>query len=86
MEARTVRRMLERGLNSPSTSSMGHLFDAVAALAGVRDVVSFEGQAAMELEWAATGVSPCESYPFEIVGSASVYRPGTWVTGVSGHG
>jgi hydrogenase maturation protein HypF len=50
---KTVTRMIERGVNTPRTSSAGRLFDAIASIAGVRDGVSFEGQAAMELEWLA---------------------------------
>ena len=45
-------RMLAKGLNSPVTSSAGRLFDAVASLIGLRHRASFEGQAAMELEFA----------------------------------
>ena len=44
--------MITKGLNSPLTSSCGRLFDAVASLAGLRDVMTFEGQAPMELEMA----------------------------------
>jgi len=49
-EEQTVRAMIAHGLNTPQTSSMGRLFDAVAALAGVRDDALYEGQAAIELE------------------------------------
>jgi hydrogenase maturation protein HypF len=63
---RTIEKMLARKLNSPLTSSVGRLFDAVASLAGLRDRASYEGQAAMELEWRATGVDPDGVYPFEV--------------------
>ena len=64
-ELKTLRGMLVRQVNSPLSSSAGRLFDGVAALAGLRLRCSFEGQAAMELEFA---VDPAitDSYPFMI--------------------
>jgi len=49
-EARVLRRMIERKINSPLTSSLGRLFDAVAAVVLGRRVVDYEAQAAIELE------------------------------------
>ncbi|HLK32493.1 MAG TPA: hypothetical protein VKT29_05345, partial [Terriglobales bacterium] len=49
-KVRVMLRAMERNINSPLTSSCGRLFDAVAALAGIRQQVNYEAQAAIELE------------------------------------
>ena len=47
---RFVATMMKKGVNSPLTSSCGRWFDAVASLCGIRDLMTFEGQAAMDLQ------------------------------------
>jgi hydrogenase maturation protein HypF len=70
-ERDVILTMVERSFNSPLTSSMGRLFDAVAALAGVRDDADYEGQAAMELE-AMADPSAEGSYAFALTGADPV--------------
>lgn len=53
--------MIERGINSPRTSSMGRLFDAVAAILGICDKITYEGEPAIELEAAAWRALSSES-------------------------
>jgi len=66
-ELAALRTMLKRGLNSPWCSSIGRLFDAVASLVGLRQQMRFEGQAAMELEFALAGCATDETYHLPLV-------------------
>lgn len=66
-ELRPLRRMVEQGVRCPITTSAGRLFDAVASLVGLRHRVRHEGQAAMELEWAARASTEMGWYPLPIV-------------------
>jgi hydrogenase maturation protein HypF len=69
----TMRRMIETGTNSPRTSSMGRLFDAVAGLLCVRGAVNYEGQAAIELEMIADRAC-VDMYEFEIEDGSGVIK------------
>jgi hydrogenase maturation protein HypF len=73
-ELKVMRGMLRGAVNTPVTSSAGRLFDAIASLTHIRQVSRFEGQAAMELEFAAAQGTTDAAFPFEL---RSVER--TWV-------
>ncbi len=82
-----IRKQVDEGINCPLTSAGGRMFDAVSALLGIRPRVSYEAQAAMELERAAQSGALARSangcgYPFGIdVGAAegSADSGGVWV-------
>ncbi|HEX8976877.1 MAG TPA: carbamoyltransferase HypF [Solirubrobacteraceae bacterium] len=62
-----VASLARTGLNAPVTTSMGRLFDGVAALCGVRPTVHYEGQAAIEFEAACAGAGPISPYPLPVL-------------------
>jgi len=67
-EVRIIRKQMEKGFNSPLTSSAGRLFDAVSALAGVRGEINYQAQAAIELGMLAPDdVTRLKPYPFSLV-------------------
>ncbi len=68
-EISILAQMLQKGIHSPWTTSAGRLFDAVASLAGLRQVIRYEGQAAMELEFAIGSEKTEEIYPFALSNS-----------------
>jgi hydrogenase maturation protein HypF len=70
---RLVMQMIDRKVNSPLTSSCGRLFDAVAALAGIRQTVNYEAQAAIELEMAISDPSADDGYPFDVAVEHDTY-------------
>ncbi len=69
-----VHRLAVTGTAAPATTSMGRLFDGVAALAGIRAEINYEGQAAVELE-AACDPHEGGSYPIAVGGTPLVIDP-----------
>jgi hydrogenase maturation protein HypF len=65
-ELAALKTMLAKKLNAPVTTSMGRLFDAVASLVNLRQRIRFEGQAAMELEFAIDRAEAEESYSLKL--------------------
>jgi len=68
-EIEVIHQMLVKDLNSPRTSSVGRLFDAVASIVGLNQITRFEGQGAMGLEFLTSGFQTKESYPINIQNS-----------------
>jgi hydrogenase maturation protein HypF len=76
-DRRLMARLVERGLNAPVTTSAGRLFDAVASIIGLRQQSTFEGQAAMALEWAVAD-DVADEYPFAVEAPAPPFHLGSW--------
>jgi len=72
-----ILQMIERGVNSPPTSSCGRLFDVVAALIGLRTTVNYEAQAAIELEMAAHDSADDSAYPFDLQRTGETWQIGS---------
>jgi hydrogenase maturation protein HypF len=70
-ELKIFSTMLAKNVRVPLTSSMGRLFDAIASILGLAERISFEGQAAMALEFAIGDLNSEEIYPYELVESES---------------
>jgi len=68
-ELRILKKMLAGDINSPVTSSAGRLFDAVSSITGISSYSHYEGQAAMQLEFAIDSGSTDESYSFNVIDS-----------------
>jgi len=65
-EKAALKTIIASGLNSPVTSSAGRLFDAVASILGIKQIIEFEGQAAMELEFSIGESEESGTYPFPL--------------------
>ena len=78
-----LKKAIEKKINTPWTSSMGRLFDAISSLLSIRDEVHYEGQAAIELEMIADHGAE-EEYPFHIYkdGKPMVVDPAEMVRGI----
>lgn len=72
-EIKVLKTLLTKNINCPTTSSCGRLFDAAAFLSGFQALNSFEGQAAMTLEFAGDASDSIETYPIEVYPSENAH-------------
>ena len=70
-----ARKLIEKSVRLFTTTSVGRLFDAAAALLGFTRAVTFEGQAAIWLEQLARGITAADPYPFPFTDSELDFRP-----------
>jgi len=73
-EIKMLYKVWEKGINSPKTSSMGRLFDAISSLCGICQTSSFEGESGMLIEAAST-VADAKPYPFAIENEEIKWKP-----------
>ena len=66
-EASSILKMLHKNINCIETSSMGRLFDAVSSILGICDVITYEGQASMELEAVINPIKCTDYYKYKIL-------------------
>lgn len=74
-ERKIIQAMLVKHINTPLTSSMGRLFDAVASILNLSQISTYEGQGAMAVEFAAMRSNVTEGYPFSLTDSGVDWRP-----------
>ncbi|MBY0493384.1 MAG: carbamoyltransferase HypF [Cyanobacteria bacterium] len=77
VEQRVLIDAVDRGINAPVTTSAGRLFDAIASITGLRQRAGFEGQAGMDLEFAADPAVDID-YPFDTTRDGARFTLGSW--------